>query len=145
MVALQQLPERLRVGLHPVGSGDDQHRAVQHAQRPLRLGGEVHMARGVKQGQAPLPQRQHGLLGENGDAPLPLQAVGIEEAVAVIDPSQLFQFSREVEHGLGQGGLSRVHMGQNAQHRIAFIHHTRILPAFPPRINPKCRSKNGIM
>ena len=145
MVALQKLPERLRVGLDAVGAGDYQHRAVENAKRALSLGGEVHVARGIQEGQAPLPQRQDRLLGEDGDAALPLQSMGIEEAVAVIDPSQLFQFSREVQHGLAQRGLARVHMRQDAQHHILFVSHVRILPDFPERINAKVEHINGVM
>ena len=55
----------------------------------------------------------------------------------MIDPSQRLQFSGEVEHRLGQRGLARVHMGEDAQNRIVRIHHKRILPAFSQRINRK--------
>ena len=32
----------------------------------------------------------------------------------MIHPAQNPQTARRIEHGLGQGGLSRVHMGQDA-------------------------------
>ena len=111
------------MGLHPVHPADDQHRKIQHLQRPLRLGGEIHMARGVQQGHVPPRELQAGLLGKDRDPPGALQAVGVQKAVAVIHPPQLFQFSGKVQHGLAERGLPRVHVGQNAEHRIVCVHH----------------------
>ena len=54
LIVLQQPPEGPRVGLYPVGPADDQDRAVEHAQHPLGLGGKVHVARRVEQGQLPV-------------------------------------------------------------------------------------------
>ena len=54
LIVLQQPPEGPRVGLYPVGPADDQNRAVEHAQHPLGLGGKVHVARRVEQGQLPV-------------------------------------------------------------------------------------------
>ena len=113
MVALQQLPQGLGVPLHPVRTADQQHRAVHHLHRPLRLGGEVHVARGVQQGELPLPPAQPGLLGEDGDAPLPLLLLGIQKGVAVVHPAQPAHRPGAVQHRLGQGGFARVHMGQH--------------------------------
>ena len=59
----------------------------------------------------------------------------------MIHPTQLFQFSGEVQHGLGQGGLARVHMGKYAQYNIV-ITHTVILSSAVRIINgnrPACR------
>ena len=50
VVPLQQVPEGAGVGLDTVGAADHQNGAVQHLEGPLRLGGEVHVARGVQQG-----------------------------------------------------------------------------------------------
>jgi hypothetical protein len=52
----------------------------------------------------------------------------------MIHPTQLFQFSGEVQHGLGQGGLARVHMGKYAQYNIV-ITHTVILSSAVGIIN----------
>ena len=46
------------------------------------------------------------------------QAVGIQKGVSVIHPPQLADGSGAVEHGLGEGGLAGVHMGQNAQYDL---------------------------
>ena len=113
-VSLQQLPQGMGVTLDPVGSADHQNGAVQHRQGALHLGGEVHVAGGVQQGDLQMLQREHRLLGEDGDAPLLLHRVGVQKGVPVVHPAQLFQFSAGVEQSLAEGGLARVHMGQNA-------------------------------
>ena len=68
MIALQQPPQGPGVPLHPVRPADDQDGTVQHLEGTLHLAGEVHMARGVQQGDLYTGQRQHRLLGKNGDA-----------------------------------------------------------------------------
>ena len=64
MIALQQPPQGPGVPLHPVRPADDQDGAVQHLESTLHLTGEVHMARGVQQGDLYTGQRQHRLLGK---------------------------------------------------------------------------------
>ena len=46
------------------------------------------MARGVQQRGLLLPQGEHRLLGVDGDAPLPLQLVRVQEGVPVVHPAQ---------------------------------------------------------
>ena len=119
-VPLQQPPQCPGVGLDAVGAADDQHGAVQHPESPLRLGGEVHMAGGVQQRHLRIAQRQQRLLGEDGDAPLPLDGIRIQKGVPVVHPPQLPQRAAAVEQCLGQGCFSGVHMGQDAQDQ--FLH-----------------------
>ncbi len=85
-VVLQQPPQRAGVGLYAVDAADDQDGVVQHLEHPLRFTGEVHVAGGVQQRHVPRPQRQVGLAGEDGDAPLPLQLVGVHGGVAAVHP-----------------------------------------------------------
>ena len=54
-VAFQQPPQGHGVALNAVGAADDQDGIVQHPHGPLRLAGEVHVARGVQQGDDGLP------------------------------------------------------------------------------------------
>ena len=82
------------------------------------------MARRVQQGGLQAVQRQQGLFGKNRDAPLPFQGKGIQKSVAVIHPAKAADGAGNIEHGLGEGGFSRVHMGQNADDRTF---HTRFL------------------
>ena len=108
------------MGLDAVGAADDQHGAVQHPEGPLRLGGEVHMAGGVQQRHFRVSYGQQRLLGEDGDAPLPLDGIRIQKGVPVVHPAQLPQCPAAVEQRLGQGCFSGVHMGQDAQDQ--FLH-----------------------
>jgi hypothetical protein len=55
-----------------LGAADDKDRRVQNGHDPLRFRGKIHVAGGVHQGDIQLGRGQQGLLGENGDAPLPL-------------------------------------------------------------------------
>ena len=79
------------------------------------------MARSVQQGQVQAVQRQTGLLGENGDAPLPLLGVGVQESVPVVHPPQAAQLAALIEQRLRQSGLARVHMGQQTGTDLFFL------------------------
>ena len=96
----EELPEGAAVALDAVRPADDQHGVIQHLQRPLRLGGKVHMAGGVQQRHPGLPQFQHRLLGKNGDAPLPLHGVGVQKGVLMVHPPQTADGSGPVQQGL---------------------------------------------
>ena len=112
LVVLQKLPEGPGVGLHPVDTADDQDRVIQNLQDPLCLRGEIHVTRGVQQGQLPVGKGKMGLTGKNRNAPFPLQRVEIHGGVAVIHPAGTPQQTAPVEHCLRQGGFACVHMGQ---------------------------------
>ena len=77
------------MALHAVGAADHQDGVVQHLQRPLHLRGEIHVPRRIQQRYLHLAQRQHRLLGEDGDAPLPLQLEGVQKGVLMVHPPQL--------------------------------------------------------
>ena len=76
------------------------------------------MAGGVQQGDSGVARRKQRLLGKDGDAARFFQAIGIQKGVSVIHPPQLTDSTGAVEHGLGEGGLAGVHMGQNAQYDL---------------------------
>ena len=99
------------MGLNPVGAADDQHRAVQHRHSPLRLRGEIHMARGVNEDDLPAGRLQNGLLGKNRNAPGPLQLMGVQKRVLMVHPPQSPPGPAAVEQRLRQRRLPRVHMG----------------------------------
>ena len=112
MVPGQQPPQGGGVPLNAVCAADNQNGVIQHLEGALHLAGEVHMARCVQQGQVQAVQRQAGLFGENGDAPLPLLSVGVQKGVPVVHPSQAAQLAALIEQRLRQGGLARIHMGK---------------------------------
>ena len=129
MIALHQPPQGAGVALDPVGAADDQHGAFQHLKGALHLGGEVRVAWGVHQDQFfLLPQGQQGLLGEDGDAPLPLQLVGVQIGVPVVHPAKAAQLAPGIEQGLVQSGLARVHVGHHAHAYVFRCHNHLSLP-----------------
>ena len=69
------------------------------------------MARGIQQGDLRVLEREHRLLGEDGDAPLPLHGIRVQKGVLVVHPAQLPQGPAPVQQRLGQRGLPRVHVG----------------------------------
>ena len=99
LIPFQQVPQRPGVALYAVSAGDHQHGAVQHLQRPLHFGGKIHMAGGVQQRHPGISQFQHRLLGENGDAPLPLHGVGIQKSVLMVHPAQAADGPGAVQQG----------------------------------------------
>ena len=110
----QQGPKGLRVGLDPVRAADDQDPYVHGGHGPLGLAGQIRMARGIQKGQLQLVRPEPGLLGEDGDAPLPLQGMGIQKGIPMVHPAQLPEHAGAKQQRFGQGGLPRVHVGQNA-------------------------------
>ena len=141
MIPPQQTPERLGMALDAVGAADDQHSVVEHLQSALRLGGKVHMAGGVQQGDIRTSRFQQGLLGKDGDPTRLFQRVGVEEGIFVIHPAQLADAARAVEHCLGEGGLAGVYMGKDAHHQLffAFFCHVRC-PHTAPAMRPMMSS-----
>ena len=113
------------MGLYPVHPADHQHRHVQRLEGALGLGGEIHVTRGVQQGQLQRRGADHRLLGKHGDAPGPLDGIGIQKGVPVIHPAHFSDGAARVEQRLGQGGFARVHMGQhtctNSFHRVLLL------------------------
>lgn len=79
------------------------------------------MARGVQQGDLYTGQRQHRLLGKNGDAPLPLQRLRVQKGVLVVHPAQAPQGAALIQQRLRQGGLPRVHVGQYSNDQLSHV------------------------
>ena len=118
MVAPQQPPQRFGMALHAVRSADHQHGIVQHLQGALGLGGKIHMAGGIQQGDIRIARSKQRLLGKDGNAACFFQAIGVQKGVPMVHPAQLADGTGAVEHGLGEGGLAGVHMSQNAQYDL---------------------------
>ena len=118
VVTLQQPPQGAGMGLNAVGAADHQDGAVQNLKGALGFGGEIHVARGVHQLQPGCAQGEPGLFGEDGDAPVTLDAVGIQKGIAVVHAAQLSKNAGAVEHGLGEGGFARIHVGDNADTKL---------------------------
>ena len=104
--------------LHAVRAADDEDGRVHCRDRPLRLAGEIRVPRGVEERELHAVRNDARLLREDGDAALPLEGMGIEERVAVIDPSRLSEHPGAVQKRLGQRGLPRVHMREDADRQF---------------------------
>ena len=99
--------------------------AVDHFQYALHLAAEVGVARGVHNIYLGVAVPDGGVFGHNGDAPLPLQVVGVHDPVhhflvLPVDAGLL-------EHLVHQGGLAVVHVGDYG-YVSQLIH--KALPAF---------------
>jgi hypothetical protein len=88
-----------------------QEHAVHHAQRALHFAAEIAVARGVHDIDLGVVKKQRGILGQNGDAPLALQVVGIHHAF-----HQRFvgaENSALPQHGVHQRGFPMVYVGDD--------------------------------
>ena len=111
------------VGLTPHGLGlrlDTGHRvehrdgAVEDAQRPLDLDGEVDVAGGVDDVDAVVVPDARGGSGGDGDAPLLLLRHVVHGRGAVVHFADLVALAGVVEDALGRRGLARVDVGHDA-------------------------------
>ena len=73
------------------------------------------MARGVHQRHDPVPQGNHRLLGKNRNSPRPLQLIGIQISVPVIDTPLLSDLPRQKKNRFRKRRLPRVHVGQQTR------------------------------
>ena len=121
-VPFQQAPQRFGVGLHAVRPADNEHRVVQHRQRPLHLRAKVSVPGGIQQCQGSMGQGQPCLLGKDGDPPAALQGMGVQESISMVYPPGLPQRPGPHQHSFGQGGLAAVHMGHQPQRDILLCH-----------------------
>ena len=111
-VLLQQPPEGQCVGLDPVSAADDPYCAIQDGKGPFGFRSQIRMARGIHQGDLQSVRFQNGLLGKNGDAPLPFQIMGVQKGIPVIHPTQGAFGTGAIQQGFAMGGLAGVNMSQ---------------------------------
>ena len=101
MISVQHPPDGFRMRLHTVRSADHQHRIIQHRHYPLHFRGKIRVTGGIQQGYPGLLRGKPGLLGKNGNAPRPLQTMGIQIGVLMVHPPQFLNGSGGIKHGLG--------------------------------------------
>ena len=117
VVAAHLAVDRQRLGLHAADGAEHQHRAVEHAQAPLDLDGEIDVAGRVDQvdrGIAPFDLR--GGAGDRDAAFLfQLHVVhGGAAAGAVVDFLHAMDSAGIEQDALAERGLARVDVGRNA-------------------------------
>ncbi len=108
-------PDALALRLHPGDGVEHRDRPVQHPQRAFDLVGEVDVPGGVDEvDPMAVPEAADGG-GEDGDAAFALLRVAVGDGGPVVDLATLVGLAGQEEDPLGDGGLARVHVGQDAQ------------------------------
>src|SRR6185295_7996437 len=108
-------PDALALRLHPGDGVEHRDRPVQHPQRAFDLVGEVDVPGGVDEvDPMAVPEAADGG-GEDGDAAFALLRVAVGDGGPVVDLAALVGLAGQEEDPLGDGGLARVHVGQDAQ------------------------------
>ena len=110
------------MALDPVRRADDEDGHVHHPDGPLRFAGKVRVAGRIQEGEIEVPVGKNGLLGKDGDAPFLFLGVGIQPGVPVVHPPLAAQGAGDKEQGFGQGGLARVHMGDETDDGPMKVH-----------------------
>ena len=113
--AVRLAPHRLALRLDPVHRVEHRHRAVEDAQAPLDLDGEVHVAGGVDEVQlvaAPVEARDRR---GDGDAALALEVHPVHHRGALVDLAHLVGAARREEEALGERRLPGVDVGHDAE------------------------------
>ena len=109
------------LGHGTLGGVHQQNDAVDHLQNALHLAAEVGVARGVHHVDLHVLVADGGVLGQDGDAPLPLQVAGVHDPVhhflvLPVDAALL-------EHLVHQRGLAVVNVGDDGDVSQMFILH----------------------
>lgn len=108
-------PHRLALRLDARDGVEDGDGAVEDAQRALDLVGEVDVTRCVDQVDPVVSPVAADGRGEDRDAPVPLLRVEVGDGRAVVDLAALVDGTGEEEDPLGDGGLARVDVGEDAE------------------------------
>ena len=120
VIVREKPPERFRVALHALSTAHDEDGVIERRKHALHLGGKIGVAGRVEKiinGVAPAKIR---LSGKDGDPPLALDRLRVEEGVPVVDAPALPQSAAEVEKLLGERCFPRVDVGQDADADFSF-------------------------
>jgi len=141
--------DRLELGLqglgqHVTGLGqgafgriDQQHDAVDHLQGAFHFAAEVGVAGGVDNVDLAAFKDDGGVLGQDGDAALPLQFVRVHHPIGDLFVGS--EGSRLTEHGVHQRGLSVVNVGNDGDISNRLGHRG----AFPSFVRPMRQCDRG--
>ena len=106
-------PDGLGLGLDPGDGVEHRDRAVEHAQRPLDLDGEVDVAGRVDDVDPRVAPAAGGGGRRDGDAALLLLGHPVHDRRALVDLTDLVGAARVVQDPLGRRGLARVDVGHD--------------------------------
>ena len=107
-------PDLLGLRLHATDRAEDRHRAIEHAQRALHLGREVHVTGGVNQGDHVVAPHHGRGRGGNRDAALLLLHHPVHRGAAIMHFADLVVLTGIEEDTLGGRRLTGVNVGHNA-------------------------------
>ena len=107
-------PDLLGLRLHALLAVEDRDRAVEHAQRPLHLDGEVDVTGGVDDVDLVVVPEAGGGRGGDGDAALLLLLHPVHRGGAVVHLTDLVADTGVVEDALGRRGLAGVDVRHDA-------------------------------
>ena len=111
-VALERLAQdEARLRQRPLGRVDEQQHAVDHEQAPLDLTAEVGVARRVDDVDLRALVPDARVLGEDRDALLALEVVGVHDAL--VDVLVLAEGAGLPQHGVDEGRLAVVDVGDD--------------------------------
>ncbi len=113
-------PDSLRLRLDARDGIEDDHPAVEHAQRPLDLDGKVDVAGRIDDVDAVALPLSRGRRGGDGDTALALLLHPVHRGSALVDFADLVGPAGVVEDALGGGRFARVDVGNDADISCAF-------------------------
>ena len=112
--APQRAHQHAGLRLHALDGGDDEHRAVEHAQHAFHLGDEVRVSGRVDQVDGDVADRERDDRGLDRDAALAFQRERVRLRAACVDAADLVDDPGGVQQPLGQAGLTGVDVRQNS-------------------------------
>ncbi len=112
---LERAEEDPGLRLHPLDGRQHQHRGVQDAEGALDLGDEVGVPRGVDDVDGPAGQRERHDRGLDRDTAAAFDRQAVGAGGAGVDRPRFVDDPREVQEPLGEGGLTGVDVGEDAQ------------------------------
>ena len=109
-VAVGLTPDRLGLGLDAGHAVEDDHRAIEHAQAPLDLDGEVHVPGRIDDVDTMIAPERRRRGSRDRDAPLLFLGHPVHGCSAFMDLTDLVDLLRVEEDPLGHGRLAGVDM-----------------------------------
>ena len=127
-LGLQSLGQHVaRLRQRPLGGVHEQHDAVHHLQGALHLAAKIGVARRVHDVDFAALEDDGGVFGQDGDAPLPLQLVGVHHPVGHLLVGA--EGAGLPQHGVHESRLAVVNMGNDGD--IAYrLGHRGAFPSF---------------
>ena len=114
------------LGHDTLGGIDEQQHAVGHLQYALHLAGEIRVPRGVNDVDvvtvaAAVNVVDRAVLGQDGDATLPLQGIGVHDAIPV--QLAVVELAALAQQLVNQRGLAMIHVGDDGDVANTFALH----------------------